>query len=360
MIRYGQFLMHHRKTLLIWAAAILVLFTLVGFFVVPPIVKSVLTTQLTAALHREVAIREVRFNPFALSATVRGLTVKEPKGPETFASFEELYREPRNILAVPMGGGRSERSASRSPSSASSAVRTSRTTSRTSCRVRNRSRPTPAKPVRFSVNNIRVIDGGADVSDETVQKTHTVRELNVGIPFLSNIPSDVQTFVQPGLSVQVNGTRYAVEGKTKPFADSQETTLDVNISDLNLPYYLAYVPKDLLTFAMPSGRLDAKLVIVFLRKGKGEQTLTVKGDVGLRELAVDDKQGGPVVRIPRLGVGLASVEPLGRKVHLSKIALESPELTVRREKTGITNLETLLPKPAPTQKPAEKASRISR
>ena len=208
--------------------------------------------------------------------------------------------------------------------------------------------------MRFSVNNIRMIDGGADISDETVQKTHTVRELNIGIPFLSNIPSYVQTFVQPGLSVQVNGTRYAVEGKTKPFADSQETTLDVNISDLNLPYYLAYVPKDLLTFAMPSGRLDANLVIVFVRRGKTEQTLAVKGDVGLREVAVDDKQGAPVVRIPKLSVGLTSVEPLVRKAHLSKLSLDAPELTVRREKTGITNLETLLPKPAPAQKPADK------
>ena len=83
MIRFGQGLIRNRKTLLIWAAALLVVFAIVGFFVVPPILKSVLTTQLTAALHREVAIREVRFNPFALSATVRGLTVKEPKGRRT-------------------------------------------------------------------------------------------------------------------------------------------------------------------------------------------------------------------------------------------------------------------------------------
>ena len=198
--------------------------------------------------------------------------------------------------------------------------------------------------MRFSVNNIQVVDGGADFSDEVAQKKHAVREVNVGIPFLSNIPSQIQTFVQPGLSAVVNGTRYAVQGKTKPFADSLETTLDVNVADLDLPYYLAYVPSELLTFRMPSGRLDAKLAIVFVRKGKTEQTLTVKGDVGLRELAVDDKQGGPVVRIPKLGVGLASIEPLVRKVHLSKVSLESPTLTVRREKTGITNLETLLPK----------------
>ena len=346
MIRYGQGIIRHRKTLLIWAAALLTVFTLIGFFVVPPILKSVLVTQLTAALHREVAIREVRFNPFALSATVRGLVVKEPKSPDTFASFEELYV---NLEASSLFRW-------------AAVVREVRLTKPFVRLVRHpdesynfsdllpgpQPKPTtPPKPVRFSVNNIQVIDGGADIKDETVQKAHTVRELTIGIPFVSDIPADVQTFVQPGLSVQVNGTRYVIEGKVKPFADSQETTLDVNISDLNLPYYLAYVPKDLMSFAMPSGRLDAKLVIAFVRQGKASQTLVVKGDVGLREVAIDDKQGEPVVRIPKFDLGLASVEPLVRKMHLSRIALESPELTVRREKTGITNIEALLPKPKP-------------
>ncbi len=355
MIRYGRFLMQHRKTLLIWAAALLILFTLVGFFVVPPIVKSVLTTQLTSVLHREVAIREVRFNPYALSATVRGLTVKEPKGPGTFASFEELYV---NLEASSLFRWAAVVSELRLTKPFVHLVRR-QDESYNFSDLLPAPQPQPAaptKPVRFSVNNIQVIDGGADIDDETVQKTHTVRALTVSIPFLSNIPSYVQIFVQPHLSVEVNGTRYAVDGETKPFADSQESTLDVNINDLDLPYYLAYVPKEFLTFAMPSGRLDANLVIVFLRKGKGEQTLAIKGDVGLREVAVDDKHDGPVFRIPKLTLGLASVEPLVRKVHLARLSLDAPELTVRREKTGITNIETLLPKPAPTQKPAGKAS----
>jgi len=43
MRRFGQFLVRRRKALLIWAASLFVVFTLVGFFVVPLIVKSVLT-----------------------------------------------------------------------------------------------------------------------------------------------------------------------------------------------------------------------------------------------------------------------------------------------------------------------------
>ena len=220
MIPYREFLMRNRKRILIWTGAALAVFTLVGFFVAPPILKSILAKQLTATLHRDVTIREVRLNPFALSATVRGLAIKEPRGPETFASFEELYV---NLEASSMFRW-------------AVVVREVRLTKPFVRLVRRQDesynfsdllptpqpqQTTPTKPVHFSVNNIRVIDGGADISDETVQKTHAVRNLNVGIPFISNISSYVQTFVQPGLSVEANGTRYAVEGKTKPFADSQ-------------------------------------------------------------------------------------------------------------------------------------------
>lgn len=354
MIRIGQLLMRHHRKILIWTAAVLAIFALVGFFVIPPILKSVLTKQLTAALHRDVSIREVRVNPFTLSATLRGFAVKEPQGPETFVSFEELYVNLESTSLFRWGVVVKElrltkpfiRVARRQDESYNFSDLLQGQKSQQSA---------PAKPLRFSVNNIRVIDGGADFQDDTVQKKHTVRELNVGVPFISNIPSYIETFVQPGLSAVINGTRYTLQGKTKPFAESQETTLDVNITDLDLPYYLAYVPRELLTFALSSGRLDAKLTIIFVRQKTTGQTLAVKGDIGLRDLAVVDKQGSPVVRIPSFGVGLASVEPLVRKVHLAKVSLQSPELTVRREKTGTTNLETLLPNRAPAQPSAEKA-----
>ena len=344
------------RTILLLAGVVLTLIAVVGFFIVSPILKSVLTKQLTAALHRDVSIREVRVNPFTLSATLRGFTVTEPKRPETFASFEELYL---NLEASSLFRWGVVLKEIRLTKPFLRVVRRYDDSYNFSDLLEGReAQPSaPAKPLRFSLNNIRIIDGAADLQDEPVQTKHTVRELNAAIPFLSNIPSHVETFVQPGLSAVINGTRYALQGQTRPFHGTQETTLDVNITDLDLPRYLAYVPKEFLTFTMPSGRLDAKLTIVFVRQRTAGHTLAVKGDIGLRELAVDDTRGNPVVRIPSFEVGLTSVEPLVRKAHLAKIALQSPELTIRREQTGTINLETLLPKRAPAERaPAEQAA----
>jgi uncharacterized protein involved in outer membrane biogenesis len=71
-------------------AVALVLYTLVGFFVLPPIIRSQLAKQLAAATHRQAAVRQVRLNPWALSLTVRGLELTETNG-APFASFEEFY-----------------------------------------------------------------------------------------------------------------------------------------------------------------------------------------------------------------------------------------------------------------------------
>jgi predicted PurR-regulated permease PerM len=64
------------KKLIIVMAAIVALYAILGFLVVPPIVKSVLVKQMTERLHRQADIREVKINPFLLTVAVHGLSLK--------------------------------------------------------------------------------------------------------------------------------------------------------------------------------------------------------------------------------------------------------------------------------------------
>jgi len=52
---------------------------------------SILTQKPSEALHREEMINPIKINPYTLSITVRGFPVKDRTGPETFASFKEIY-----------------------------------------------------------------------------------------------------------------------------------------------------------------------------------------------------------------------------------------------------------------------------
>ena len=73
-----------------------------GFLVLPPLVKSTLVEKLSAALHRPVSVGNISINPYTLSVQVAGLAIQEKGGGETVAGFESLYF---NVEAVSLFRG---------------------------------------------------------------------------------------------------------------------------------------------------------------------------------------------------------------------------------------------------------------
>ena len=69
---------------------LLLFYTVTGFFILPPIIRSVAAKQLSQQLDREVSIRQVKLNPFAFSTTIRGFLIKDKDG-EPFVSWDEVY-----------------------------------------------------------------------------------------------------------------------------------------------------------------------------------------------------------------------------------------------------------------------------
>lgn len=81
---------HAWRRRLIWTGVLLLLYTVIGFFVLPAVVKSQMLQRLPGLTKRQVAISQVKANPYALSLTIRGFSLTEPAG-EKCVSFAELY-----------------------------------------------------------------------------------------------------------------------------------------------------------------------------------------------------------------------------------------------------------------------------
>ena len=79
-----------RRKLALWFLGLLLFYTIVGFLVLPPIVRRVSVKQLSQQLDREVTIEKIKINPFALSTTIRGLLIKDHDG-QPFVSWDEVY-----------------------------------------------------------------------------------------------------------------------------------------------------------------------------------------------------------------------------------------------------------------------------
>lgn len=336
--------MQRLKKVLIGTAVVLAVIGVTGFFIAPPIAKSLIVKNLSKALQRPVSIQQVRINPYLLTATVQGFEIREPSGSEKFVSFDEIYvnidtfsvfKRALILKEIKLTGPY---------------VRITRNTDATynfSDLLVKPAEPEkdPQKkdaPFLFSVNNIRIEGGSLDVWDGPKKTAHTVRDLMISIPFIANMDYMVDQHTKPVLSAKINGNPYLLQGRTKPFHESLETVLDIDIKDVNLPYYLAYAPFDL-NFKLLSGTVDTKLQISFMQSRDKKPSLSIKGDVALKQIAVDDKKGLPVIRIPALNIAITNIEPLTPLVQLGKVALVSPEVNIRRGRQGDVNLLSLLP-----------------
>ena len=357
--------MQRLKKVLLWMAVLLAVIGVTGFFIAPPIAKSVMVEKLSQTLQRRVSIQGVKINPYLLTATVRGFEIREPSGSEKFASFDELYvnidffsvfKRALILKEIKLTGPyvRIIRNADATYNFSDLLVRPAEP---------EKDPQKKESPFHFSLNNIRIEGGSLDAWDGPKKTSHTVRDLMISIPFIANLDYMADQHTQPVLSANINGNPYLLQGRTKPFHESLETVLDIDIKDFNLPYYLAYAPFDL-NFKLLSGTVDTKLQISFMQYRDKKPSLSIKGDVTFKQFAVDDKKGLPLMRIPSLDIAITNIEPLTPLVQLGKVALASPEVNIRRGKQGDINLLSLLPadkqdkaKPGkPPEKTDEKAA----
>jgi hypothetical protein len=88
--RFWEHLTRRNRRLLLWAFRLTLVYAIIGFLVLPPIVRYEAVTQLSRQLGRPVSIDRVVINPFVLSVSVRGLLIKDRDG-EPFISWDNVY-----------------------------------------------------------------------------------------------------------------------------------------------------------------------------------------------------------------------------------------------------------------------------
>lgn len=337
----------------IWVASILVGVGVLGGLVAPPLLRDRLARELSTALRREVSIRQIRINPYALSASVRGLAVKERQGAATAASFDELYVNLELLSLFYRGLVLKE---VRLVKPYLRLVRNEDLTYNFADIVEELAKP-PADPrprkaagaPRFSLNNIEVIDGRIDFDDRPEGVAHVVSAIRLGVPFVSNIPYYADVKVEPVFSALVNGSRLEIRGETTPFKEPRESTIEFGIENLRVPTYVEYSPLPL-NFEVPSGGIQARLRASFRMSRDQPAVLSISGDVMLKELVLQEKKGEPIFRLPALGVAIDSLEPFANRAALRSVIVQGPELRVVRDREGRLNLGSLIGAP-----PGEKA-----
>ena len=341
-----------------------VLVGVLGFFVLPPLVKSVLLDQLSQALHRPVAVERVRINPYALSLTLEGVSIGERDGGEQFAGFDSLYVNLESSSLFRLGLVIGE---VRLVNPKLKLVRVSESRYNFSDLIDEfMAKPATNDPVAaFSVNNIQLTGGAIEFDDRPLAEKHAVSDIALTLPFVSSMAYAVESFVEPVLAAKIDGAPLLVKGRSKPFASSLESEVAIDLDDLQLAQYVDYLP-----FKLPikvlSGALDSTLKLTFRQEKDKPSTLILSGTTAVKQLAVKDTSGAPLLSLKTLDLSIASADLLARRFVVERIAVDSPQIDARVSRQGTINwIEFFSDKLAaakdhrPAAKPAAAAPQIA-
>ncbi|WP_374264084.1 DUF748 domain-containing protein [Zoogloea sp.] len=328
----------------LWGAGVVVAIGVAGALVAPPLVRSIAQDKLTELLHRPVTIDGVSINPYALSAEVRGFRMLEPDGRTPAASFASLYANVE--LESLLRGGVVVQEVKLVEPVVSVVRLEGRRFNWSDVIDEILAKPDDGSKSLFAVHNIRIEKGRIDFDDRPAQQKHVIADLDLGVPFVSNLPSAVETFVEPLLAMKVNDTPFEIRGKAKPFSASRESVVELKFDGFDLTRYVDYLPVEK-TFRLPSARLSSDLDVSFAQPAGQPPSVTLKGTVGLDAVEIQHADGRPAVKLPSVRVGIDKLAPLAGELLLGTVAVDKPEVVVGRDREGRISLLSLVPKPLP-------------
>lgn len=332
-----------------WAGLALIGVWVLAWAIVPPVLKSQAQQRLSEVLGRSVTLGEVRFSPWSLELTLSDVVIGGAPG-DTKAlpllKVARLYVD-ADISSLLRAAPVVEAFEIDSPE-----LRLARTApghydiDDLIARLQPTSpEPPSSEPLRFALYNVKVSNAAVFFDDRPVQQQHRLEALNLGLPFLANLPSKIDVKVEPRLAFRFNDTPFDSGAQATPFAETRQAKLQLKMGELDLKPYIGYLPQSL-PVRLRGGSVAADLELDFAMPVNAEPSATLRGNVGLNNLALDDTAGAPLLEWKRLAVALSDVRPLHRSLSFGTIELDAPTLHVSRDAAGRLNLASLAGTPS--------------
>jgi flagellar motor protein MotB len=342
--------------LLAWVAAVVALYALLGFIALPMLLRPFLERELSDATGRAVTVGKLETNPFKLSATVEQVSMAERESAAPALTLERLYARV-SVKSLLRWAPVVDRMTLTHPTI--NVVRNQDNSYNFSDLIAHMLEGPAGPTPRFAVSNIEVADGTVTFDDRPAGRRHEVTGIAIGIPFISSLPSQTDIEVEPSFSALVNGRPVSLRGETKPFKDTRETTVHLDLKDVALATYAAYLPASV-PVVLRNGILGCAIDLRFVAHAGANPELSASGTVDLRDLDIVQRDGGKLLRVPSLAVAVDRFDPIGRSVQVRSVAIDSAELEVHRAASGEVNLVALAgPAPASSSRPSSSRSSSS-
>ena len=345
----------------VWAIGGVLLLWGLAYVAVPLVLKSQLQKIATEKLGRTVTVGKVDFKPWSMELTLndlaiaRGSASSPQPSPQTSPqlSIKRIYidAELESLLRLAPVADAIEVS---EPVASLTHLGAGRyDIDDVLDRLQTPADQPASTPLQFALYNLVLKGGALDFNDLSVHKTHQLRDLDLAVPFLSNLKSKREIKTSPRLAFKLNGSPFDSAAEATPFAQTRKTDATLKISGVDLKPYLGYLPASL-PFRLQDALLDADLQVDFAQtpgtvvKIAGTVTATkvrlLEAAPALQSTQAPNAGKPPAAAGPellafdRLQIVMDEVRPLEQFVKLSSVELTGPRLRVVRDRAGRLNL----------------------
>lgn len=340
------------RWLSIVVVAALVLYALLGFLLLPFLVKRELPSRLSTLLNREVSLQKVKVNPFALSVTLEGLEVKGKDG-QPFFGWERLYvnlkfssvlgnpafddieiLKPHGRVVIGKDGKLNFADLLETPQKKKAPETVS------------------AKPLNLAIDHLKVEGARFSFEDRSLSQpfTTTVGPLGLELKQFRTVHDSRNPYAFQGRTG--DGERFAWDGtfSLDPLRSQGRFVLE----NLNLPHYTPYYA-DQVAFELKGGRADLQASYSLLLSDAKQEMKIDQGACTVRDLLIGERGGKETpLALPLLEVRGARADLMASTAEVDSVALKGIKVQAVRVPNGEIDLVKLLtPRPSKTKEPSK-------
>jgi Domain of Unknown Function (DUF748) len=328
-----------QRKVALWILSLLLAYTIVGFFILPPIVRAVAVKQLSKQLDREVSIQKIKINPFAFSTTIRGLLIKDKDG-QPFISWDELYvnfqlssffGHPWVFKEISVA-----KPCVRVQINRNYTLNFSDLVAKFSTNAASAKPQTPPKPLALRVGRLQITGASASFTDLTTREPfkRIIGPLDVTLENFRTNPDNKNPYSFAGTTDA--GERFAWSGffYLDPLRSEGRLTLDNITLNKYAPLY-----QDFVHFKIRSGVVGMKSDYRFELSPSNRVASVTNSAFALRNFKLAGPAGtNDIIELTHFAVTGASVDLEARRAEVDSVFANGAKLFVERNQNDAINV----------------------
>lgn len=209
---------------------------------------------------------------------------------------------------------------------------------------------------RFAISNIQIQGGRIQLNDRVLNKQFVLSDIAIGVPFVSNFPKAIDSFVEPKFQAKLNGAPIDLKARAKPFTKDLDTSLAIDLHALDLAQLVPYLPVAL-PVQLNSALLDTRLDLSF--KQQAHAQILLSGELGLRQLKLQDKAGADLLQLEAVKTEIRQFDLQKMSADIIKLQLKGPQVWLRMDKKQGLNWANLTQSGATTPSAQKSATKFA-